>query len=69
VIDKNYKLVKAWAEEQARQLRIDVGIEKMHDPFRGGVIYSAKYLPKPEKRFGWELRCEVVKGRREDNGS
>lgn len=43
----------------ARQLNHDVGLEKADNPLdgKGFRIFS---LPRPENRYGFELRCEVV---------
>lgn len=49
----NYAVIKA------RQLKMCYGIEKMNQ--FGKQVYSVKMIPtNPEKRFGWELRCEAI---------
>ncbi len=55
----NYNLVFNAAVDLADKCQMDAGIEKMNE--FGRTVYSAKLLPKPENRYGWELRCEVVK--------
>lgn len=56
-----YKQALAHAIITARNLggRFQVGLEKISEfgkpGFRSGFL-----LPKPENRFGFELRCEVV---------
>lgn len=54
----NYETTRRGAQEMANQSGHDVGIEKRNE--FGATVYSASYLPKPENRCGWELRCEVV---------
>lgn len=47
------------AVNKARSLNLCYGIEKMNQ--FGKQVYSVKMIPtNPEKRFGWELRCEVI---------
>jgi hypothetical protein len=43
-----------------RLLRREVGLEKADNPLdgRGFRVFS---IPKPEHRFGHELRCQVVR--------
>ncbi len=43
----------------ARQCLMDVGIEACKE--YGRKVLRVKLLPKPENRYGWELRCEVVR--------
>lgn len=48
-----------YAVNKARTLKMCYGIEKMNQ--FGKQVYSVKMIPNnPEKRFGWELRCEIV---------
>jgi hypothetical protein len=48
-----------YAVKQARALNQCYGIEKM--PRYGKAGFSVKMIPNnPGKRFGWEMRCEVV---------
>ncbi len=48
-----------YAVTKARQLNMCYGIEKMKEFNR--TVYSVKMIPtNPDKRFGWETRCEVV---------
>ena len=42
----------------ARQLKRDVGIWRQTEFGKDG--YNIRSLPKPENRYGHELRCEVV---------
>ena len=48
-----------FAVNKARLLNMCYGIEKMNQ--FGKQVYSVKMIPTdPQKRFGWEVRCEVV---------
>jgi hypothetical protein len=48
-----------YAVNKARQLNICYGIEKMKQFNK--VVFSVKMIPtNPDKRFGWELRCETI---------
>jgi hypothetical protein len=48
-----------YAVNKARQFHMVYGIEKMNQ--FGKIVYSVKMLPTdPNKRFGFELRCEVI---------
>ena len=48
-----------YAVIKARQINHWYGIEKMNQ--FGKVVYSVKMIPNdPNKRFGWELRCEPI---------
>ena len=51
----NYQEARRLAQEKANETNLDFGIEKVWDGFR---VFM---LPNPENRFGFELRCEVVK--------
>ena len=42
----------------ARELKRDVGIWRQEEFGRDG--YNIRSLPRPENRYGHELRCEVV---------
>jgi len=55
----NYATVFNHAAKRATELQMDVGIEKIRE--FGKTVFSAKLLPRPENRTGWELRCEVVR--------
>lgn len=55
---KEWKDARTAAVQLARQLGHDVGIERMKEFGRDG--YNVFSLPKPQFRFGFELRCEVV---------
>lgn len=41
----------------ARQLSHDVGLEAVSGIEKGFRVWS---LPKPENRYGYEARCEVI---------
>lgn len=43
------------ARTQATKLNMDHGLEKL------GSTYRVFILPRPENRYGHELRCEVVR--------
>ena len=48
-----------YAVTKSRQLQMCYGIEKMKQFTKHG--YSVKMIPTdPNKRFGWESRCEVI---------
>jgi hypothetical protein len=55
----SYEKVHAYAQQMANKLGREMGIEKMRE--FGATVYSAKMLPNPENRAGWELRCEIVR--------
>ena len=42
----------------ARQLGREVGLWKANE--FGRTVFNVRSLPKPENRYGHELRCEVV---------
>ena len=44
----------------ARSLKRETGLEKVNSPIdgKGFVVHS---LPKPENRYGFELRCQIVR--------
>ena len=55
----DYHEAYAHALGKARELGRPVGIEAMCEYGRKG--FSVKLVPvDPSKRFGWEMRCEVV---------
>jgi hypothetical protein len=56
-----YKEAHTYAVEVARQGggRYEVGIEKFSEYGKPGYR-SGFHLPKPENRYGFELRCQVV---------
>lgn len=43
----------------ARLLKRETGILKAHE--YGKTVFNVYQLPKPEHRFGFELRCEIVR--------
>ena len=49
-----YEEARAVAQEQANNMQLSFGIEKLNGKWR---VFM---LPKPENRQGFELRCEVV---------
>lgn len=55
----NWKDARNAATLLARQLGRETGIEKMNQ--FGKEVFLVHHLPKPENRYGFELRCEVVK--------
>lgn len=55
---KNWKDAYLAALALANQLGHDVGIWKQIEYGQEG--YNIRSLPKPENRYGHELRCEVV---------
>lgn len=58
---KTWKEAHAQAVLLARQLGHDVGIWRQNEFGKDG--YNIRSLPRPENRFGHELRCEVVSPR------
>ena len=56
---KNYSEAHAAAVQLARTLNKEVGLEKFKEFNTSG--FRIFRLPKPENRYGFELRCEVVK--------
>lgn len=56
---KEYVKAHNYAVEKARQLNQCYGIEAMKEYGKDG--FSVKMIPNnPDKRFGWEIRCEVI---------
>lgn len=56
---KTYDEARAWAEQQTFELSQAHGIEKQPG-YHGETEWSVFMLPKPENRYGYELRCEAV---------
>lgn len=56
---REWKDAHTAAVKLARQIGHDVGLEKADNPI-DGKGYRIFSLPKPENRYGFELRCEVV---------
>lgn len=55
----DYKEAHAAAVLEARRSGKEVGLERFREYTTSGFrVFS---LPKPENRYGFELRCEVVK--------
>lgn len=53
---RSYKAVRAEAQTRANETGADYGVERndlMHE-------WSFFMLPRPENRYGFERRCEVV---------
>lgn len=57
---KEWKEAHGAAIMLARELGKDVGIDKLPSPLEPGMPWRIFGLPKPENRFGFEARCEVV---------
>jgi len=55
---KEWKEAHTAAVVLARQIGHDVGIWRQAEYGKDG--YNIRSLPKPENRYGHELRCEVV---------
>jgi hypothetical protein len=53
-----YDEAREEAQGKANRLGRDVGIERVTRALGGG--FMTFLLPRPEKRFGHELTCEVV---------
>ncbi len=53
---KTWREARDYAEAQARAIGVAYGIEKP-TAYSG---WTVKMLPRPENRYGWELRCEAV---------
>ena len=50
---------RAYASQQARVLTHAMGVERASE--YGRTVYRVAMIPnRPEQRYGWELRCEVV---------
>jgi len=54
----DYKKAHSAAVQLARQLGRQVGIEACREYGKPG--FRVHHLPRPEKRQGFELRCEVI---------
>ena len=54
----NWKEAHTAAVNLARELKHDVGIWLQEEFGKDG--YNIRSLPRPENRYGHELRCEVV---------
>ena len=54
----DWKEAHAAAYALAKQIGHDVGIWRVNEFGKEG--YNIRSLPKPENRYGHELRCEVV---------
>lgn len=53
-----YEEAYYFASTRANASRLSQGIARAVE--FGKVGYNVSFLPKPGKRFGWELRCEAV---------
>ncbi len=60
--NKDYKIVRAFAQQRANATGFDHGVSK--NSLFG--TYEARMLPRAENRCGDELRCEVVHPERLD---
>ena len=56
-----WKAAHADAQARANEFRRDYGIEKARE--YGHTVFRVFGLPRPENRYGHELRCEVVQPR------
>lgn len=54
----DWKLAHNEAQKWANQLGRETGIEKAVE--FGKTVYRVHFLPKPQNRYGFELRCELV---------
>ena len=54
-----WKAAHTAAVELARLLKREVGIEKANE--YGKQVFRVHTLPRPENRYGFELRCEIVR--------
>lgn len=58
----DWKEAHTFALGEARKLGKDMGLEKWKSPLTPGMNFRVfGLLPKPENRFGFEARCEVVR--------
>jgi hypothetical protein len=55
---KDWKEAHTAAVMLARQLNKEVGILKAKE--YSSTVFQVMSLPKPENRYGFELRCELV---------
>ena len=53
---ETWQEARDYAQGEADRMGLSFGIEKP-TPYQA---WSVKMLPRPENRFGWELRCEAV---------
>lgn len=53
-----WKEAHAYATQLTQLLKRDVGILKTKEYNK--LVYQVIHLPKPENRYGFELRCEIV---------
>lgn len=54
----DWKAAHTAAQADANRLGLSLGIEKAKE--YGKTVFRVSILPKPENRYGWETRCEVV---------
>jgi hypothetical protein len=57
---KTWKEAHTEAVKLARLIGHDVGLWAGKEYGIGPMVYKIRSLPKPENRYGYELRCEVV---------
>ena len=55
----HWHAAKEYAQNSANRYRMSMGIESVRG-FNGRAQYRVFMLPSVNKRFGFELRCEVV---------
>jgi hypothetical protein len=55
----NYNEAAREGRKYARYLGREVGMEKANE--YGKTVYNVKPIPKPENRYGHELRMEILK--------
>jgi hypothetical protein len=56
---RTYEEAHKAAVELARLLKRETGILKTKEYNR--TVFNVYHLPKPENRYGFELRCEIVR--------
>ena len=56
---KTIEEARRFASKISRECNCDMGVEKAKE--YTNTVYRVAMLPRPENRYGWELRCEVVK--------
>ena len=58
---REYRDAFNYAVEWADKRNADCGIEKVKCPFARREMFNVHFLPKPQNRYGFELRCQVVR--------
>lgn len=55
----DYQTAYRMAQREANRLNRPIGIEKARE--YGRTVYRVKLVPaRPDQRFGWETRCQIV---------